>query len=86
MSAGLKFMCFTFSQLNQSIRGNLPIVPDGDTGTIPYSILQHAEDFVGTAFDTREGAGGGISTREPWAGHGERAENEEIQPSTTKML
>ena len=31
----------------------------GDTGTIPYSMRQHAADFVGAAFDTREGAGDG---------------------------
>ncbi len=34
----------------------LPVVPVGDTGTIPYCIWQHADDFVGAAFDTREGA------------------------------
>jgi hypothetical protein len=38
------------------ILGNLPVVPVGDTGTIPYSMRQNAEDFVGAAFDTREGA------------------------------
>ena len=51
------------------ILGKLPVVPVGDTGTIPYSVRQHAQDFVGTAFDTREGsgtvAGGGMSTRGP---------------------
>ena len=41
------------------ILGKLPVVPVGNTGTIPYSILQHAKDFVGAAFDTREGAGDG---------------------------
>jgi hypothetical protein len=41
----------------ESILGMLPVVPVGDTGTIPYSMLQHAADFVGAAFDTREGAG-----------------------------
>ncbi len=43
----------------ESILGKLPVVPVGDTGTIPYSMRQHAADFVGAAFDTREGAGGG---------------------------
>ncbi len=43
----------------ESILGRLPVVPVGDTGTIPYCMLQHAEDFVGAAFDTREGAGDG---------------------------
>ena len=41
------------------ILGKLPVVPVGETGTIPYCMLQHAEDFVGAAFDTREGAGAG---------------------------
>jgi hypothetical protein len=40
----------------ESILGKLPVVlPVGETGTIPYCLQQHAEDFVGTAFDTREG-------------------------------
>ena len=43
----------------ESILGKLPVVPIGDTGTIPYSMRQHAADFVGAAFDTREGAGDG---------------------------
>ncbi len=45
----------------ESILGKLPVVPVGDTGTgmIPYCMRQHAEDFVGAAFDTREGAGDG---------------------------
>ncbi len=50
------------------ILGKLPVVLVGDTGTIPYSMLQHAEDFVGAAFDTREAvtvAVGGMSTRGP---------------------
>ena len=41
----------------ESILGKLPVVPVGETGTIPYCMRQHAEDFVGAAFDTREGAG-----------------------------
>ncbi len=45
--------------LVESILGKLPVVPVGDTGTIPYCMRQHAEDFVGAAFDTREGAGDG---------------------------
>jgi hypothetical protein len=43
----------------ESILGKLPVVPVGETGTIPYCMRQHAEDFVGAAFDTREGAGDG---------------------------
>ncbi len=29
------------------ILGKLPVVPVSDAGTIPYSMRQHAEDFVG---------------------------------------
>jgi hypothetical protein len=61
MSAIRTIRCFTFSQCQKSeyILGKLPVVPVGDTGTIPYSMRQHAEDFVDAAFDTREGAGDG---------------------------
>ena len=45
----------------ENILGKLPVVPVGDTGTIPYSIRQHAEDFVDAAFDTKEGASDGSS-------------------------
>jgi hypothetical protein len=41
------------------VLGKLPVVPVGDTGTIPYCMRQHAEDFVGAAFDTRNAAGDG---------------------------
>jgi hypothetical protein len=44
----------------ESILGKLPVVPVGDAGTIPYSMRQHAADFVDAAFDTREGAGDGV--------------------------
>ena len=37
------------------ILGKLPVVPVGETGTIPYWM----KEFVGAAFDTREGAGDG---------------------------
>ncbi len=43
----------------ESILGKLPVVPVGETGTIPYCMRQSAEDFVGAAFDIREGAGDG---------------------------
>ncbi len=43
----------------ENILGKLPVVPVGDTGTIPYSMRQHVEDFVDAAFDTKEGAGDG---------------------------
>ena len=39
------------------ILGKLPVVPVGDTGTIPYSMRQHAADFVGAAFDTSKDSG-----------------------------
>ena len=32
------------------------VVPVGDTGTIPYSMRQHAADFVGAAFDSANAA------------------------------
>ena len=67
----------------KSILGKLPVVPVGDTGTIPYSMRQHAADFVDAAFDTREGAGdavtvvgGGTSTLGPWPGPANAARNE----------
>ena len=60
---------YVFPVESIQVLGKLPVVPVDDTGTIPYSMRQHAEDFVGTAFDTREGprteAGGGISARGP---------------------
>ncbi len=43
----------------ESILGKLPVVPFGETGKIPYCMRQHAEDFVGAAFDAREVAGDG---------------------------
>ncbi len=43
----------------ESILEKLPVVPVGETRAIPYCMRQHAEDFVGAAFDTREGAGDG---------------------------
>ncbi len=43
----------------ESILGKLPVVQVGDTGTIAYCMLQHAEDFVGAAFDTIDGASDG---------------------------
>ncbi len=58
----------------ESIFGKLPVVLVGDAGTIPYCIREHAEDFLGAAFDTREGAGDGsrwwyINTRAlSWSG------------------
>ena len=42
----------------ESILDKLPVVPVGETGTIPHC-MRHGEDFVGAAFDTREGAGDG---------------------------
>ena len=43
----------------RSILGKLPVVPVGDTGTIPFSQRRHAEEYVDAAFDSREGAGDG---------------------------
>ncbi len=56
------------------ILGKLPVVPVGNTGTIPDSMRQHADDFVGAAFDTRVRAGDG-SRR--WSGRANAARNEE---------
>ncbi len=41
----------------ESMLGKLPIVPVGDTGTIPYCMLQHTEELFGAVFDASEGAG-----------------------------
>ena len=53
----------------ESIIGKLPVVPVDDTGTIPYSMRQHAADFVGAAFDTKREpvtvVGGGTSRLGP---------------------
>ena len=43
-----------------SVLAKLPVVPIGDTGTIPLAMRRHAEDFVGKAFDTRKGSGDSI--------------------------
>ena len=53
----------------ESILGKLPVVPVGDTGTgtISYCMRQHAGDFVGAAFDTREGGGDGSRYINTWA-------------------
>ena len=39
--------------------GKLPVVPIGDTGTIPFAMRQNARDCVDAAFDTSEGSGDG---------------------------
>ncbi len=73
----------------ESILGKLPVVPVGDTVTIPYSMRQHAADFVVAAFDTREGAGDGsrwwyINT---WALSWSRERGEKMKkPSLTSCL
>jgi hypothetical protein len=56
ISAGLIYQVFYVLPV-ESILETLPVVPVGETGMIPYCMLQHAEDLVGAAFDTREGAG-----------------------------
>ncbi len=48
-----------------SILGKLPVVPVGETGTIPYCMRQHEENVVGAAFGQVTEAGGGISTLGP---------------------
>ncbi len=39
----------------ESILCKLPVVPISDTGAIPFAMRQNARDFVGAAFDTKEG-------------------------------
>ena len=41
------------------ILGKLPVVPVGDTGTIPFSMRRSAADFIDADFDSAEGAGDG---------------------------
>jgi hypothetical protein len=43
----------------EDILGKLPVVPVGPTGTIPFSMRGHAQDFVYAAFDSSDGAGDG---------------------------
>jgi hypothetical protein len=40
----------------ESILGKLPLVPIGDTVTIPFAMCQNARDFVDAEFDTGEGS------------------------------
>jgi hypothetical protein len=49
-------MFFIYILRVESILGKLPVVPVGDTGTILFSMLQDAEDFLGVALDTKERA------------------------------
>jgi hypothetical protein len=48
-----------------SVLGKLPVVPFGDTGTIPFAMRQHAQDLVCAAFDTGKKSG---AIRGPCAG------------------
>ena len=43
----------------EDILGKLPVVPVGPTGTIPFSMQGHEQDFVYAAFDSSDGAGDG---------------------------
>jgi hypothetical protein len=43
----------------ESILGKLPVVPIGDTATIPFAMRKNARDIVDAAFDTSEGSGDG---------------------------
>ncbi len=47
-----------------SILGRLALVPIGEMGTIPFSMLKETPDFPGAASDSKKGAGDGdfIST------------------------
>ncbi len=38
----------------ESVLGKLPVIPIGETGTIPFAMRQNARDYVDAAFDTSE--------------------------------
>ena len=42
-----------------SILGKLPVVPVGDTGTIPHSMRGESADFDGASCDSKPGEGDG---------------------------
>jgi hypothetical protein len=42
-----------------SILGRLALVPVGDTGTIPFSMLNEKTDYPGAICDSKRGAGDG---------------------------
>jgi len=42
-----------------SILGKLPVVPVGDTGTIPHSMRGESADFDGASCDSKQGEGDG---------------------------
>ena len=42
-----------------SILGRIPVVPVGETCTIPFDMRKEAEDFPGASFDSKKGAGDG---------------------------
>ncbi len=55
------------------ILGKLPVVPVGDTGQNPFSMLQHAADFVCSsatsafASETKDGARDEVAVHQKWA-------------------
>jgi len=42
-----------------SILGKLPLIPVGDTGTIPFSMRDELHEFDGASCDTKPGEGDG---------------------------
>ena len=50
---------YVLPQAVETVFGKLPVVPLGDTGTIPFTMRQNARDFVDAAFDTSERSGDG---------------------------
>ena len=52
-----------------SILGKLPLVPVGDTGTIPFSMRDELHEVDGASCDTKQGEGDGCRLWyvNPWA-------------------
>ena len=42
-----------------SILGKLPVVPVGDSGTLPYAMRRETADIPGAVCDSKDGAGDG---------------------------
>ncbi len=72
----------------ESVLGKLPVVPIGDTGTIPFAMRQNARDFADAAFDNSEGSGDGsrwwyidtwaLSSSEPGPANASRSHGENV--------
>ena len=60
-----------------SILGKLPLIPVGDTGTIPFSMRDELHEFDGASCDTKPGEGDGCRLWyvNPWALSWSRLQN-----------